>query len=106
MAKATMETSPPVTIPGVTMVTLTLDEQEAGYLLELLHAHVAGSLASTGRPLDRIRVALKAVNVTRLIAYNSNRYRTSPHPHSCLYRTIAEAKGEPAEVSNYNDGKN
>lgn len=64
MAKASIKTNP--------VITLTLDEEEAGYLLDLLSDHVGGSLTLDLAPLGRIRLALNDAEVERLYAFNSN----------------------------------
>ena len=56
----------------VTRVTLTLDTEEAGYLLDLLLHHVAGHLTSDDEPLGSIRVALETSGVERRRAWNVN----------------------------------
>ncbi len=55
-------------------VTLTLDEDEAGYLLDMLSAHVAGSLINDHEPLGRIRNALKDANAVRKYAIKESAY--------------------------------
>lgn len=52
--------------------TLTLNPEEAGYLLDLLSAHVSGPLTMTTDPLGAIRVALAQAGVKRLLARNIN----------------------------------
>lgn len=64
MAEASIKTNP--------VITLTLDEEEAGYLLDLLSAHVGGSLTRDHAPLARIRLALNDAEVERLRALNYN----------------------------------
>lgn len=53
-------------------VVLTLDKEEAGYLLDMLLAHVGGELTFDGEPLGRIREALKESGIKRLHAKNTN----------------------------------
>lgn len=50
--------------------TVELDAEEAGYLLELLMAHVGGTLTLEGQPLGNIRVALEEADVERIEAEN------------------------------------
>lgn len=64
MAEASIETNP--------VITLTLDEEEAGYLLDLLSAHIGGGLTRDLAPLGRIRLALNDAEVERVHAFNSN----------------------------------
>lgn len=93
MASLEKHVTEPVVIPGQITYTLDLDETEAGYLLELLRSHVAGSLVAYGQPLNRVSDALREGGVQMITAYNSNRYRDNTRPHSCLYATEAEARG-------------
>lgn len=51
-------------------VALILDTEEAGYLLDLLDAHVGGGLTQDEEPLGRIRAALVDSGVRRLYARN------------------------------------
>jgi hypothetical protein len=78
----------------VTTVTLELDEEEAGYLRDLLFAHVAGSLINPGQPLGRISRALAAAEVKRISAYNYNEHGAKGAGHACLYRTRADAASD------------
>lgn len=57
------------TVKSATIYVLELDEEEAGYLKDLLAAHVGGTLTTDRQPLGRIRVALE--DVPRLHAVNS-----------------------------------
>lgn len=71
----------------VTGVTLDLDPEEAGYLIDLLSAHVGGSLTTNAQPLGRIRAALVAAGVTRHNAWNSRGRQT----YASLFATRQEA---------------
>lgn len=51
---------------------LNLDADEAGYLKELLLAHVAGALTFPGEPLGRILEALEGANVPERRIRNLN----------------------------------
>ena len=64
-------------------VTLKLDAEEAGYLLDLLSAHVGGNLCLEDEPLGRIRIALEGVAVRRLYAVNKQRTGSR---YAALYR--------------------
>ena len=50
---------------------LTLSAEEAGYLLDLLTAHVGGELTLDREPLGAIRLALKDAGVSRKYAHNA-----------------------------------
>lgn len=52
-----------------TRVTLVMDEEEAGYLLDVLTRHLAGTLVGETRPLGSIRLALKAAQVQQIKAW-------------------------------------
>jgi hypothetical protein len=64
MAKAKVQKSE-------TVVTLELNGEEAGYLLDLLSAHVGGPLTLEREPLGSIRVALAEAGVERRYAFNT-----------------------------------
>lgn len=53
--------------------TVEMDVEEAGYLLELLMAHVGGTLMLEGQPLGNIRIALEEAGVERIEAENYQR---------------------------------
>ena len=55
----------------ITRVQLTLNAEEAGYLLDLLTAHVGGELTEPSGPLGNILGALKGAKVKRIYARNS-----------------------------------
>lgn len=57
---------------SATSVTLTLDTEEAGYLLDLLTSHVAGHLTLDEAPLGRVREALEVSGVAVKRAHNAN----------------------------------
>lgn len=63
-------------------VTLTLDTEEAGYLIDLLAAHVGGSLLDASEPLGRIRQALRAAGVERRHAVA----RPNGQSYAAIYR--------------------
>jgi len=65
---------------------LTLDAEEAGYLKDLLSAHIAGGMTSGVQPLGRIRVAL--ADVERMYLYDSRADATN---HPVLWRSSVEA---------------
>lgn len=70
-----------------TTVKLELDSEEAGYLFDLLYAHVGGPLTLRDFPLGRIREALDDAGVTRLYAVNlarSEHYPTLGGHHAVL----------------------
>ena len=50
--------------------TLELDGEEAGFLLDLLGAHVGGTLVSGGQPLGRVLDKLEHQGVLRFYAKN------------------------------------
>lgn len=50
-------------------VTLHMDEEEAGYLLNALGSHIAGSLVSYNQPLGKVRTALKDAGVQEIKAW-------------------------------------
>lgn len=52
-----------------TRVTLAMDEEEAGYLLDALSAHLAGSLVNSNNPLGKVRMALEEAKVQRIRAW-------------------------------------
>lgn len=58
-----MATQIPITRDGI---LLALDSEEAGYLLDLLSAHVGGTLTINDAPLGRVRKALEGADVRRL----------------------------------------
>lgn len=60
MAKARLVTEKVTVVHGV---DLTLDATEAGMLLEVLNAHLAGKMLDASQPLGQIRVALQNARV-------------------------------------------
>lgn len=58
-------------------VALFLDAEEAGYLKDLLRAHVGGTLTTRMQPLARIRMALK--DVPRRLARRGDRAYSQPY---------------------------
>lgn len=52
--------------------TLTMDPEEAGYLYDLMMAHVAGDLVDHHEPLGRIITALNHSSIQRIYAHNVN----------------------------------
>ena len=55
-------------VKTVTAYHLTLSPEEAGYLLDLLSAHVGGELTYDDNPLGAIRMALRDAEVERKYA--------------------------------------
>ena len=84
MAQAEIETETVVT----ETIVLTLDAQEAGYLLDLLSAHVGGSLTTSDQPLGRIRSALHSAKVKRINAWNQR----GSTVYASLFATLTEAE--------------
>jgi hypothetical protein len=81
MASASKETT--------TVVTLTLDVEESGYLLNLLTAHVGGRLTIGSQPLGRISAVLEDAGVEGIRAYNAN----GSGVYAALYRSHDDAVG-------------
>jgi hypothetical protein len=47
--------------PSEEMITLVIDKEAAGYLVDLLNAEVAGKITTDREPLGRIRLALDKI---------------------------------------------
>jgi hypothetical protein len=60
-----------VVVNLVEQIVLELDEEEAGYLLDLLLAHVAGPLVTNPhQPLWRVHTAMREARAKRIRARN------------------------------------
>jgi hypothetical protein len=72
----------------VRVCTLTLDEEEAGYLRNLLNNHMLRvGLNDNGGPLQRIREALREADVPEIFSYSSLASRGC----ASMYATTEEA---------------
>lgn len=79
------------------LIGLAMDKEEAGYLLDLLHGHVAGDLAHGTGALARVRVALQGARVERRHAYAA---RTGLS-YAALFTTAAQADNSSRAVDEH-----
>jgi hypothetical protein len=76
-------------MPNNPAFSLTLDADEAGYLMELLYTCVGGSLVSYGEPLGRILTALEQAGTPHRHIRNLNA-EAPAHSHTAWVSVYAE----------------